>query len=113
MAEEETEKYEPRSEEELKQIALDIHAGKIYTSQHLKRAEDVRLVFMAAMLSGPEYPDWLEGNNIAVFYEHMENASPRSVNGCPMFLGHKHLSRDEWTTVLDKLKKIEEALEEI
>lgn len=105
--------YIPKTEEELRQLAIDIQAGRIFTSQHCKNPMDLRLVFMAAALSGPDYFEWLKENEIAIFYEEMAKAGPRSVNGMPMFLSHNHLTTGEWATVLEKINRIEEALKEI
>ena len=105
--------YKAHSDEDIKQLAMDIHAGRVMTSQHVPESENIRLVFMAAALSGPEYGKWLLENDVVVFYEYMDKAAPMSINGLPQFLSHKHLDRSDWERVLEKLSKIEKAMEDL
>jgi len=103
--------YEPRSDDEIKQLAVDLHAGKIFTSNHCQRSEDVRLVFMTTVFMSAEHWQFYEDNNITVLYEYMDKAGPRAINGMPNFFSHNVLSADDWARVIEKVKALEAAIE--
>lgn len=104
---------EALSEAELKQIALDLSGGKIFCDKHL--GEDAqqmfKSVFLPIALGALDYMTKEEKMQIALIYEYLSEAGPRSVNGYPSFFSFKLLRKDEakkmWEfyKVLQDLKK--------
>ncbi len=107
-------KYESCTDEKIKEIALGCINKHIFTSQHVRDANDIPHVFMAYGLGGSaEHSEWMRENDIAVFYEYMNKAAPRGINGNPVFFSHSFLSENDWKRVLDKVEKIKSALEDV
>lgn len=72
---------------QLKQIAVDIVDGKVFTSMHLEPhdMELLSLVFMPFAFDGlKDFPPE-KRDNIVLVYEYLKDAGPRSINGHPMF----------------------------
>jgi hypothetical protein len=93
--------FHPHTDDELKQIAIDLFEGRIFTDRHLKSMEDARMVFMLIPLGAfaeapPEYID-----NIGMIYEYLSEAGPRSVNGYPSFLSLRVLSKEQTEKMLN------------
>jgi hypothetical protein len=105
--------YEPRSDAEIKQIAIEIEAGKIWTSEHCPNLDAVRASFLTIGFCTPELANWMQQNKIAVIYEYVDRAGPLSVNGMPSFFGAKMISEDDWKRVLEKVTAIRAALASI
>lgn len=99
-----------KTEEELKQIAKDLFAEKIFTSEHIRK-EDLGLsnsIFMPLMFLSKENADEMIKNNITIIYEYFSEAMNRSINGYPMFMSYKTLRKEEWTKIIeiyDDIKK--------
>jgi hypothetical protein len=120
-----------KTDEELKQIAIDIHAGRIFTDRHCKDFQEVTQVFMPLIFVG--YVEKAEGeddgdyllrkaqSNIMVedlkkavmFYEYMDKASPMGINGLPVFMSFHYLDKEEFEKMNVYFKKINEAIEKI
>lgn len=84
-----------RSDDELKQLAMDIADGKVFTSSHVPD-HDQRLIpsiFMPLMFMGPEKAK--EMGDVTLIYEYFDKAGPRSINGYPMFFSMTALKREE------------------
>lgn len=105
--------YEPKTDEQIKEIGQKLQAGQIYTSEHIHRRDDVGLAFMAFALSGPDYSDWMQANEIAVLYQDLDKAGPRSINGMPCFFSHQHLTLADWKRVQETARKIQEAIDSV
>lgn len=82
--------------EQLRELAADIVDGKVFTTNHI-RPEDVRLIpslFIPLAFADEEHRATLE--NVAMVYEYIEKAGPRSVNGYPAFFSCKFLTKEEY-----------------
>ena len=126
--------YNSKSDKELKEIAKDMYHNVIFSNMHI-RPNDSHLtmsIFMTFAMIGPGmhsdgeresaidgvleeefYNKWLE--NIGMIYEYMEKASPRGINGYPMFMSVNYLDKEDTKKVLeyyDKYKELQEKLEE-
>lgn len=90
-----------KTDEELRQIAVDIYDGKIFTSQHLSESEQnlMPMVFMPLALMDRETFKSL--SEVGMVYEYLDKAGPRSVNGCPSFFSMHTLTSDETVKVND------------
>jgi hypothetical protein len=86
-----------KTEEELKQIAIDILADRIFTSNHINQADYDSLVniFMPLALMHPKEKIKLMEQEPVLFYEYMSEAGPRSINGYPMFMSFHFLVQEE------------------
>lgn len=100
-----------RNDAELWEIAKDLQAGRIFTSAQCHRNEDVPVVFMPLALMDRESMDQMLKLNIAVLYEHMDQAGPMSINGQPCFMSFRALNTDEAAKVWTMVDKIERRLE--
>jgi len=101
-----------RPKDELKQIAIDIHKGKIFTSFHIppwRISQVIGLVFMAFGLAGPGAAREVIDSGVVGFYEYYDKAGPRSINGYPVFFGHHTVTQSEWEYILDVIKAMEAA----
>jgi hypothetical protein len=92
-------KYEPRSDEFLKELAKEIWAGNVFCIWHMSKSQvelQFDMVFMVFVFLTLEQRKWFVKNDITFFYEEYRKAFPRGVNGLPMFASVQHLdSNDE------------------
>lgn len=106
-----------KTNEELKQIAKDYYAGKIFSDQNLKNPNDLRSVFMAIGLMGKDqltkFHKKASSGEIAFLYEYMNNAAPRSVNGMPGFFSFRTLSQVEFDKMHGYWKDIKEKMDSV
>lgn len=93
----EAETRPPKTDAELRELAIDIVDGRIFTSGHLRPHEEdmVRLIFMPLSLMSPEDLQRLKEQECALFYEHLHKAAPRSINGLPSFFSMAWLNKEE------------------
>jgi len=78
--------YERKSDEDLKQIAMDLVEGKIFYDRQLDHASQLRNVFIPVWLG--RFDNWTDEiySEIGVVYEYLEKASPREMLGeLPVF----------------------------
>ena len=102
-------------EPDLKQLAIDIHAGRVFTDRHLRRdARDLLLVFMPIGFMGHEDRAQMiadmESGAIGMLYEYMREAGPRSINGLPSFFSVRMLNREQADTTWRLVGEIETAV---
>lgn len=93
---EEVEKFEytSRSEEELKQIAMDIYHNRVFTDRHVKNAQEVGMVFMPLIfMSRAQHLGMYE--IFGMIFEYYENALPSSINGLPLFMSFRFLDKND------------------
>ncbi len=98
-----------RPEEEVKQIAVDLFHGKLFTNRHCQRPQDVMMVFMPLGLMEPKAFRKLQKDPPGMIFEYLDKAGPRSINGMPGFFSCQMLSQDDTKTVFEIYKKLEEA----
>ncbi len=77
--------YELRTDAQLKQIAIDIIEGRIFSHWNIERPEDVRHVFMPISLGAFAKCTDEEYNNVGLVFEYLDKAGPRTINGMPNF----------------------------
>lgn len=99
--------YKPLSAEQLEQLAQDIAARRVFHSGMCERTEDVAMVFMPFGLMGDNLTlaEMIE-QKVAIFYEYLDKAGPRSVNGMPMFFSMNMLNLDQAMIVQTKVQEI-------
>lgn len=104
--------YDALSDESIFEIAEGIHKGKIFTSNHVRKGDEqcVSMIFMVMMFNDdPSFIPWMLRCKIYVLFEYMDKASPRGINGYPIFTSCNFLDQSDWKRVCDVLKKLEES----
>jgi hypothetical protein len=101
-----------RTDEELKQIAQDAYAGKIFTCQQAE-PEMWKMIFMPLGLMSDEQLVEFANSDPGLFFEYLDKAGPRSVNSYPIFFSFQTLSQEEAKKVRELLKKIGEAMNNV
>lgn len=101
-----------RTDDELKQLARDLHAGRIFTDQHLRPGEDPAIltrIFMPLLFMNSEQWSAFKESDPAVIFEYLSEAGPREINGYPIFMSFKSLGQEEWAAIGGYYKKLKEA----
>lgn len=105
--------YQPRTDAEIRQLALDLVAGKVFTDRHIRADEwqsMVGSIFMVLGLGGPAIFTGIDPADIGFIYEYMDKAGPRGINGYPVFFSLHVVSKADANRVWDCMKAIEQAL---
>lgn len=83
------------TDSELKQLAIDIVDGKVFTDQHISQSQKHMLgqVFMPLLLGGvDELRAHDKLGDLGLIYEYYSEAGPLSINGMPTFTSLNFLS---------------------
>jgi len=95
--------------EELKKIAIDLRAGRIFCDRQLDTCIDPGMVFMPIMFFDDKTTESLRADPPGLVYEYMSEALPRGVNGYPCFMSMRYLSIDDTKSLFEIIKKLEAA----
>jgi hypothetical protein len=101
-----------RTREELRQLALDWLAGKLFTDHHC-RADDLPLAFMPLALMKPSQIAELQGSDLGLIFEYVDKAGPRGINGMPFFFSMQILNRADAQVVMDLAKRLQVAQDSV
>lgn len=102
----------PRTDDDLKQLARDIVAGRVFTDLHIQApATEVKLDIMRAvwpilLFMNEQQQAEINALHPVMIYEYLREAGPRSVNGYPVFFSLHVIGQEEWTRLsvyLDRL----------
>jgi len=87
----------PKTDVELEKLARDIIAGLVFTDRHIAdtNTDNIPLVFVPLSMLSPMQLESLREAKPAMFYEYLNRALPRVVNGLPRFASFKYLTKDE------------------
>lgn len=97
-----------RTPAELKQLAIDIRAGQVFTSLHAP--EDMwSHIFMPLIFMGAKEVLEMIVYMPGMMYEYMEKAGPRAINGYPCFFSVNFLDMEDTKYVIEYIHKLEEA----
>ncbi len=83
------------TDEQLKQLAIDIHAGNVYTDMHIQDMSDLPSVFTPIILGAFNGETKESLKELGMVYEYLDKAGPRSINGLPSFFSMKVLSIEQ------------------
>jgi hypothetical protein len=88
-----------KAHEELKQIAMDLVDGKIFSDRHLGESNQSMLgsVFMPIVLGAfsKMTEEELKEGKVSFIYEYLSEAGPMAVNGMPTFFSMRVLNKEE------------------
>lgn len=86
--------YTPKTDEELKQLAVDIVEGAVFSClHHMRDMSDLQMVFMPIALGAFSECTEEELKDVGMIYEYLDKAGPRSINGMPSFFSFAFLNR--------------------
>jgi len=104
-----------KTDEELKEIAMGINSGTIFTDRHIPENQKnmLPMVFMVISLMDEKARKKWIASEPGMIYEYLSAASPRGVNGLPSFFSMRILTKDETQKVIDYMDKIKEAVEKL
>lgn len=107
--------YQPVSDEEIVNLARALVGGQVFTSHHIPMddqwSQTVQFVWLPIGLGGLSEAMIDEFNkHKVVFYEYLDKAGPRSVNGYPSFFSVRFISWEQFKQALDKSRSALEAL---
>jgi len=100
-----------KTDDELKQIALDLYHGLIFSTGHIENPEDAPRVFMPFSLMDGDSINEFKKQDPGLVYEYLEKAAPRSINGLPIFFSFQFLTIDETKKMEQIYKKIVQAVD--
>lgn len=103
--------YTPKTDDELKRIALDINKGLVFTDKHIREGDE-RLfgsIFMIYSLMDAEQLEALKSAEIVTAFEYLEKAASNGVNGYPSFFSLQMLNRTDAEKMWRYYFKLQEA----
>ncbi len=100
------------SEKELKQLAIDIVEGKVFGSWNITDADMLPMVFMVITFMDFDKIQELQDDDIWHFYEYLDKAGPRSINGMPIFFSAHTITKDDWKKVIPLIKEFQSKKEQ-
>lgn len=106
------EEPEKLDQEDLKQFAIALTEGRVFTSAHLRRDGDLLSSFMVlALIDPPPPPDFLD--KVGVVWEWMDRAAPRAVNGNPCFFSARFMHVSDWLRATAAAKRMAEQRDDL
>ena len=102
-----------RTDEELKQIALDLHGKKIWTDRHCRSAQELKMSFMLIGFMDEAAMKKLEEDKVNFIFEYLDKAGPMAVNGMPVFMSMECLTEPETAKMFEYYEKIKKAVESV
>lgn len=103
--------YQRKTDEEIKEVAIGIKSGAVFTSNHVSDWDMLPKIFISlgfAAMSGSSIIKDMEDNNIVFIYEYMDQRGPRCINGLPQFFSCRMLNEEDYNRVTGMCKKLEE-----
>lgn len=100
--------YVAKTDQELRQLALDTVAGQVFWDWHIDSDDKHTLlsVFKVLLFGGSEWTDEMTKNKIAHVYEYLSEAGPLAVNGRPSFFSVKMINEDDYAKLIPILDEL-------
>ena len=107
-------KYVPKTDKELKQLALDIHTGQVFTDRAVPKHDVhlIRNIFMPLAFLDKSQVEHLQAIGVNLIYEYLDKAGPRSVNGYPSFFSFQILDSTDFEKLVTHMDRLKEKLSE-
>lgn len=99
---------ELRTDKELRELALGIFSGTVFTDRHVQDPDDIPSVFMGLQLMAPENVKEFRKLKPVMIFEEMSKAGTHSFNGMPMFLSFQYMRQEEVDRVNGFLRELKE-----
>ncbi len=93
------------TEKDLKQIAVDLAEGKIFSNFHLRDQNDLTGTFMVMLFMEPDQLKKLADEEIMFIYEYMDKANPLSVNGMPTFFSMHYMNKYDFAIMYNEYQR--------
>ena len=108
----EVEKHTTKTDEELKEIAKDLWAGRIFSDRHINSLKDnpnvLGMVFMPMVFMDNKTRKKLANLKVSFIYEYLDKAGPRSINGMPIFFSCRTLTEPEAKKMFEYYEKFKQ-----
>jgi hypothetical protein len=104
-------KRKMRTDEELKQVAKDLWAGRIFSDRNIPSGSDphiVMSVFMPFALMDKKTLESMQREKVDFIYEYLDKAAPMAVNGMPTFMSCRILTKPETKKMFEYYNKFKE-----
>ena len=101
--------------EEIKQLATDTFKEKVFFSTMIREIDKHLLgsIFMPITFMDKPQIEKLEKDKISAFYEYMNKALPRCINGYPMFPSMRTITVEDLAQVQLMVKKLTDATDAV
>jgi hypothetical protein len=101
--------------EEIKALATDTFKEKVFFSTMIREIDQHLLgsIFMPVILMDKPQIDQLEKDKVSAFYEYMNKALPRCINGYPMFSSMRTITVEDLAEVQLMVKKLTDATDNV
>ena len=101
--------YKSRSSAELRQLAMDIASGSVFTSGQVRETSQdmLGLIFMPLIFMSDERRKELTKAKIVMIYEYIREAGQRSINGYPIFMSCHMLDKTDAARVWELVREFD------
>jgi hypothetical protein len=100
--------------EEVVKLARELVTNQVFMSDRIINPERMlHLVFMPLAFLKKKDIALFKKEGVAHFYEYNRLATPRSINGLPMFMSCHRINSTDYARVIEKEREMRTALEEI
>lgn len=99
-----------QTDEQLKTLALDIFAGRVFTDRHIRQPNLFQSVFMVFAFMEQEQLEKLKENPPGLIYEYLSEAGEICINDHPMFLSVKMLNQEDAKKVFKLIEQIKASI---
>jgi hypothetical protein len=101
--------------EEVTALARDLVKDRIFMSDQLREHEQNLLssIFMPLVFMKPKDRQKMIDGDLAVLYEYFKEASPRSINGRPMFFSMRWLNQADYARVRAEEQRLRVAIGDV
>jgi len=102
-----------RSNEELKQLALDIYSGEVFTDKQCENKSFIDHIFMPLAFMDKKARKQFNKNKPFLIFEYINKACPVAINGMPTFLSCQYLDKESFEKMQEYYKKIADAVDKV
>ncbi len=99
-----------KPDKELKQVAKDLWAGKIFCDRQIPEHDKSLLlsIFMPLIFMDKKTIKSMQREKISLIYEYYDRAGPRAINGYPMFMSCHTMTEPEAKKMFEYYEKFKE-----
>jgi hypothetical protein len=101
------------TQQELVALARDFYGNLVYSLWDIQDSSLVTSVFMILNFLDQETLDKWKDEPPGLIYEYLREAGPRSINGCPIFMSARFLTKGDADKLLKILQEMERTQNEL